>query len=479
MTVLLTTVCFVFSCNKDTKWVEDIYLDPSTLILKSAGAQFKLETLIVPIDASNKNVKWSSDKESVASVSSSGLVTAVSEGIAIISVETEDGNLRRSCTVKVDYSIYTNKLTLTHEEYTLKALGETVNLGVFFDPTNVTNNLVLWSSSNPRVATVNQDGTVTAIAPGEADITAISDDVLEEATCKVHVQIAVTGVEIVENFLLLMPNITLNLSAAVVPGNAFNQELEWTSENPSIATVDNEGKVVTVTGKAVGTTKIKVRSVDGNKEQTCDVRVIATVSAGGTLYEVKFDNGVPEGMIGEREGSSNATEAYSENLKTEKVEGLDALWLNFMWPITGMNAEERYDAYFKVSLPDEAIPYLRISRSIEVDYLISDFTLNGSGVDNNYGEFRFQMTNITYRSDGTGSSSFPEQRYKPIADEAPYSKLPNLQNVGDFWKFTYKPTYPSQTDFSVSTCSGLNIRIGAWGVWVTDKVYISSIRITR
>ena len=148
-------------------------------------------------------------------------------------------------------------------------------------PSNVTNNTVTWTSSDPSVATVSRSGVVTAKAAGAATISAECCGV--SATCDVTVrEVDVTNISLSETTLELnisgtsTADIVLNLS----PSNAFNNPITWTSGDPSIATVTavvmySYGQVIRcgrITAKSIGTTTITVEC--GGKSATCYVTVI-------------------------------------------------------------------------------------------------------------------------------------------------------------------------------------------------------------
>jgi hypothetical protein len=98
-TISLLTAMFV-SCNKSIP-VTGVELNQNTIRLKPDEV-FKLKATIKPFDATNYEVVWTSSNKSVATVSSSGLVTAISSGSTTITVTTEDGNKTDECIVTVD-----------------------------------------------------------------------------------------------------------------------------------------------------------------------------------------------------------------------------------------------------------------------------------------------------------------------------------------------------------------------------------------
>ena len=142
--------------------------------------------MVEPANATNKAVTWSSDNISVATVDANGLVTAVAEGSATITVTTEDGNKTATCEVTVTTAtVPVTGVTLDPTSLTLN-VNQTATLTATITPNDATNQNVTWTSDNPSVATVS-GGVVTAVAPGEATITATTQDGSFDATCTVTV----------------------------------------------------------------------------------------------------------------------------------------------------------------------------------------------------------------------------------------------------------------------------------------------------
>lgn len=167
-----------------TRPVESISLNLKELTFENWDEQ-PLHVNFVPTNATNRNVTWKSDNESVATVSKGGTVTPVSNGTANITATTEDGNYTATCKVTVEIpeltlSLDKTELTLTQTEEQQK-LTATVS-----DPEEK----VTWLSSDPFVATVARDGTVTAIANGTAIITASAGD--KTVSCTVEVALTDT-----------------------------------------------------------------------------------------------------------------------------------------------------------------------------------------------------------------------------------------------------------------------------------------------
>ncbi len=168
--------------------VSSVKLNSSSKTLTKAGETYQLKATVSPDNATNKNVTWSSSKESVATVNSSGLVTAKANGSATITAKTKDGGKTATCkiTVKIDTTVSVTGVTLDKSAASL-TVGESVTLKATVSPSNATKKDVSWSSSNSGVATVDSSGKVTAVAPGTAKITVTTNDGSKKATCDITV----------------------------------------------------------------------------------------------------------------------------------------------------------------------------------------------------------------------------------------------------------------------------------------------------
>ncbi len=152
----------------------------------SMGESLQLTATVIPEDALNKTVHWTSSDTAVATVDENGLVTAVALGTAVITATTDDGGYTDTCMITVVIPL--ESISLDKTELTLNK-GETDTLTVTYDPEDTTEDkTVTWTSSDETIATVS-DGTVTAVAPGVAHITAASSEDAEiNAVCTVIVQ---------------------------------------------------------------------------------------------------------------------------------------------------------------------------------------------------------------------------------------------------------------------------------------------------
>lgn len=148
------------------------------------GKNFTLKAKALPTYATNRKIIWESSNPEVAKVSSTGKVTAVAPGTATIRAKADSG-ASATCTVKVT-SVKLKSISMK-KSASLKA-GKTGTLKVTYKPANASVKDLKWSSSKTSVATVDQNGTITAIKPGKTTITAVSKDGSRKARCTLTVK---------------------------------------------------------------------------------------------------------------------------------------------------------------------------------------------------------------------------------------------------------------------------------------------------
>lgn len=156
--------------------VTGVTLDQTTLTLAPKDS-YTLKATVKPDNATNQNLTWKSNKTAVATVSKKGVVTAVAEGTATITVTTNDGDYMAICDVTVARSKVTS-LTIDPAGPEVLPIGKTRTLAAKANYSNGSTGTVdvTWSSTNTAVATVSKKGEVTAVAEGTANIIALYQD---------------------------------------------------------------------------------------------------------------------------------------------------------------------------------------------------------------------------------------------------------------------------------------------------------------
>ena len=196
-----------------------------------------------------------------------------SAGEAVISATVQDTDCKAECKVKV----YNHVESVTLNKKTEKlVVNETLQLIATVSPDNLKNDKVVWSSSNPSCAKVDQNGLVTALKAGNAVITVASEeDGSKNASCEIEVVVPVVSVALDKSELSLNVGESSQLNAVVLPADATNRNVIWSSSDPSVAVVSSSGKVTAVSG---GTAIITVTTEDGGLSVSCKVTVLVPVS---------------------------------------------------------------------------------------------------------------------------------------------------------------------------------------------------------
>ncbi len=155
--------------------VESISLDETELNMLT-GDRATLSATVLPDNAKNKSVTWSSSDESVATVNNKGRVTAVGAGTATITATSVDGGFTAICTINVTQkNVPVVGVSLNVDELEIN-VGETSSLVASVLPVNATNKGVIWSIADEEVASVDENGKVTALKVGETVITVTTLD---------------------------------------------------------------------------------------------------------------------------------------------------------------------------------------------------------------------------------------------------------------------------------------------------------------
>ncbi len=218
-------------------------------------------------DVYKDKLVYTSTNESVAKVSSEGLIETVGVGECTITVASTDGKIQADCKVKVLPSEVTS-ISLNQTELTIMQ-SETFRFETTIEPKIAADKTVTWTTSDENIATIDASGMLTALEIGECTIIAHSSNAEVTAQCNVKVITATAKeVRLNKSSIKMIIGTTDNLQATVLP-NAANQNVTWASSNTNVATVENG----VVTAVAVGSAVITVTSEEGRLQQSCSVTV--------------------------------------------------------------------------------------------------------------------------------------------------------------------------------------------------------------
>ena len=261
--------------------VTGVKVTPTTVDLKVNETK-QLTISVEPDDATNKNYTCKSDKESVATVDNTGLVTAVGAGTATITITTADGGKTVKCTVNVTEG-GSPSFALSTTTLNVAAAGGTPSVNVTSDKawTLDYDSSVTWLTASPKAGT--GAGTVTftvvkneASAPRTVVVTfkqaekELKLTLTQESASSVHVPLL--GISFEEPSVKLKVGTSATLVVKYNPANATNKKVTWeVTEGAASLSVDANGKI-TATNVA-GTAKVKATSEDGGHTAECTITV--------------------------------------------------------------------------------------------------------------------------------------------------------------------------------------------------------------
>lgn len=295
----------------------------------TVGTQQQLSPVILPAKAARKaTVTFISNDSTIVNVTSEGVAQAVGVGTAQVIASADGVSCVYTITTELDESMIVKEMDITLASGTI-AVGETTSLSLGVLPSSASNYAnVSLSSSDPAVATVNNFGKVTGVAPGTATITATCGNVSASATVKVVNSGADRqSIDLNTSYVVLKPGASRTITGKVTPSSA-SQSLTFKSNDTKVATVSAKG-VITAVG--TGATSIVVSNGTASASVTVIVNRNASSSGNGGSSTDDSNNGevVTDPVVEaiEADGTDEVTFAQRE-LPTITGEMLNALRLN-------------------------------------------------------------------------------------------------------------------------------------------------------
>lgn len=227
---------------------------------------------VLPENASERGVVWSSSDESIARVNASGQVQGVSRGeCTLIAASKSNPEVTAEIPVRVVQKV--TSVTFPDGPVSLpKQTTEQLRWQVL--PADASIQDVTFTSSNRKVATVDESGVVTGLTRGSAVITATATDGSgKRGQVRVTVTQPVEGVSIQYGVYHVQLERSLNIKALIQPSNANNQNVHFTMGDDYIATVSDQKNIGRVKGWHTGTTTITGTTEDGGYTASAEVRV--------------------------------------------------------------------------------------------------------------------------------------------------------------------------------------------------------------
>lgn len=251
--------------------------------------------------ADNGNVNWNSSEDGIVQISGGDAtgctVEALKPGTTTITVSFTVCGTEYKDGFELNVNpIHVTSVTIEGDETSIDP-GETLTLNATVNPSNASYPDVEWTSSDPSVATVSQEGVVTALAPGEVTITATADGVYGTKVLTVN-SIPVQSISIGGDISLSLRE-TQTLECTFTPANATNRTVTWTSSDNGIVSVSADGTIV---AEGIGSATITATTADGSKTDEITVTVSAVEVTGIEIV------GAPETLkVGDAPYQLNAT----------------------------------------------------------------------------------------------------------------------------------------------------------------------------
>ena len=222
--------------------------------------------------ASKLTVAWTSSDESVATVDATGMVVAVSAGEADITASVTDSEMSAVC--KVTVKVAAKDITVPDNLDVKLNDGNETTVEATVSPADATDVKVSYASTDEAVATVDKDGRVQVLQPGECDITTTlmqDGEKVTEKTTHVKAFYEVESITLDSNEGKLTVGNSLTIKATVAPEEvAAETTIEWSSSNEKVATVDENGKVT-----AIAAGEATITAAAGEKNATYKLTVQA------------------------------------------------------------------------------------------------------------------------------------------------------------------------------------------------------------
>ncbi len=308
--------------------ITNINLSPASSSLY-IGSAILLTPSFTPENASNKAVTWSSNDTSIATVSTSGLVTGIAQGSAIITATTQDGELAATCNLTVnrrpfsvhleaenysssggtigitggdggnivnyfeqaDYLVFDNVNIPTAGAYTIQFRVATGNAGAHATLQSINGSVLCsvpiasngWSGWQTVSATANLLAGIQSFKIATKNLVGYDFNWWKIIASSSSGLTSVTGVSVPTTSATIIVSGSAQLSALIAPSNATNQNVIWSSGNTAIATVNSGG---IVNGVAKGKATITVTTQDGGFSSTC----ILTVNSNPLNIHLEAEN---------------------------------------------------------------------------------------------------------------------------------------------------------------------------------------------
>jgi uncharacterized protein YjdB len=243
------------------------------ITIDAAGGQRQLFAEILPENTSNQAIMWSVNDETIATIDQNGLLTALMDGEATVTAKALDGSeVEGSIVITItNQPVLTASINLSDEndDPTISTPGGQHQLFAEILPANTTNKAIIWSVNDETIATIDQNGLLTALIDGEVTVTAKA---LDGSEVEGSIVITITNQPVLTasiNITAENNDPTINtmggerqLFAETLPANTTNQAIIWSVNDETIATIDQNGLLTAVSN---GEVTVAAKALDGSE----------------------------------------------------------------------------------------------------------------------------------------------------------------------------------------------------------------------
>lgn len=318
------------------------------------GGGITIAAAVQPTNANNRNVVWTSSDPAVATVNREGRVTGKGRGTVVITCAAEaDPSVTAEIVLTVGQQV--NAIEADPKNVTVPVGGQAA-LGWTVEPEDANNKDVTFTSSSPRNATVDENGIVYGVAKGEATITIkATDGTSHYATVRVTVTQPPESVTLKQSSVAVYTGRGIQLASTVLPANTNNKRVTWSVLDPSIATVNKEGRVTGV--KAGVTTVICASEADPTLTAACQVIVnqhVTGITVSPTQLSLRVEESARISWLVAPEDATNKSVSFTSS--SSKIATVD--------PDGTIHAHKRGDTYITVNATDGSNKTVRVKVSV-------------------------------------------------------------------------------------------------------------------
>lgn len=282
----------------------NISVDKTTL---GIGEQVNITGSVYPANSCNTKITWECSDSSVILLSGN-TIKAVGYGTATIKATSFNGKVGSVKITVKEITAEKVSITASIDEKETVYIGDTLQLSATITPTNVDNPTITWSSSSPEVATVSNNGKVTTIAAGTTTIKATAKNGVSGKYVLTVKEKFVESVTISEETVSMILGASQAITAEIFPSDATRPEITWTSSNPSVVEVADNG---TMRAFACGEATITATATNGKKDS------VAVVVSEIVAEKIEIQGNATI-VVGEQEQLSVAY--YPEDTTVKRIE---------------------------------------------------------------------------------------------------------------------------------------------------------------